>query len=191
MPIAGLLFGKGSGKESLLPRMYQGLLLQEQILRYSTAIFCAVSILCLAYIISGWNQVYQIRKMITPLKEEIEGRTAVYKEFETRNRELQAVLPDINYLNVESATPDIQRSLVTLQTLNREKIRVKDMEVKNIGRELALQIKGNIAANSYGELQSCFRKLVDDIKAVEGIQGVTEKLDLVSKDFSIELTWKQ
>jgi len=191
MPIAGLLFGKGSGKESLLPRMYQGLLLQEQILRYSTAIFCAVSILCLAYIISGWNQVYQIRKMITPLKEEIEGRTAVYKEFETRNRELQAVLPYINYLNVESATPDIQRSLVTLQTLNREKIRVKDMEVKNIGRELALQIKGNIAANSYGELQSCFRKLVDDIKAVEGIQGVTEKLDLVSKDFSIELTWKQ
>jgi hypothetical protein len=68
---------------------------------------------------------------------------------------------------------------------------VKDIEIKNTGRDLALQIKGNISANSFGELQSRFRKLIDDIKAVDGMQGVSEKLDLVSRDFSVELIWKQ
>jgi len=191
LPIAGLLIGKRSGKESLLPRTYQGFLLQERILRYSMAIFCVISIVCLSYIISGWNQVCQIRNMIAPLKAEIAGRAVVYEQFESRSRDLQAVLPYIQYLNSESATPDIQKSLVTLQALNRDKIKVKDIEIKNTGRDLALQIKGNISANSFGELQSRFRRLIDDIKAVEGMQGVSEKLDLVSRDFSVELTWKQ
>jgi hypothetical protein len=191
LPIAGLLIGKRLGKESLLPRTYQGLLLQERILRYSMAIFCVISIVCLGYIISGWNQVCQIRTMIAPLKAEIAGRAVVYEQFESRSRELQIVLPYIQYLNGESAAPDIQKCLVTLQALNRDKILVKDIEIKNTGRDLAIQIKGNISANSFGELQSRFRRLIDDIKAVEGMQGVSEKLDLVSRDFSVELTWKQ
>lgn len=91
----------------------------------------------------------------------------------------------------ESSTPDIVKSLVSLQTLNRDKVKVKEMEVKNSGRELAIQIKGQVISDSYNELQGRFRKLADDIKAIEGIQGVSEKLDLVSKEFSIELTWRQ
>jgi len=115
----------------------------------------------------------------------------VYEEFESRNKEFQEALPFINYLNEESATPDIQKSLVVLQTLNRDKVKVKDIEIKNTGRELALQIKGHISANTYNELQSLFRKLADDIRVAEGVQGVSEKLDLINKDFSVELTWKQ
>jgi hypothetical protein len=191
IPIAGLLFGKGPGKESLLPRAYRGILLQQSILRYSAAVFFIVSLLSLGYIISGWNQAYQIRKMIAPLKAEIAGRAVVYEEFESRNKEFQEALPFINYLNEESATPDIQKSLVVLQTLNRDKVKVKDIEIKNTGRELALQIKGHISANTYNELQSLFRKLADDIRVAEGVQGVSEKLDLINKDFSVELTWKQ
>jgi hypothetical protein len=191
IPIAGLFVGKASGKESLLPRAYQNLLLQERILSFSIAIFLIISFLCLGYIISGWNQAHQIGKLIAPLKAEISSRARVYEEFESRNKEFQEALPFINYLNGEFATPDIQKSLVVLQTLNRDKVKVKDVEIKNTGRELALQIKGHISANTYSELQSLFRKLADDIRLAEGVQGVSEKLDLINKDFSVELTWKQ
>jgi hypothetical protein len=191
IPIAGLFVGKASGKESLLPRAYQSLLLQEQILHYSIAVFLIISFLCLGYIISGWNQAQQIRKLIAPLKAEISSRARVYEEFESRNKKFQEALPFINYLNGEFATPDIRKSLVILQALNRDKVKVKDIEIKNKGHELALQIKGHISADTYSELQSRFRKLADDIRSAEGVQGISEKLDLVNKDFSVELTWKQ
>jgi hypothetical protein len=190
LPIAGLLIGKRSGRESLLPRTYQGLLLQERVLQFSAAVFFIVSLACLGYIISGWNQAYQMRKMIAPLKAEIAGRASVYEEFQSRNRELQVLLPYIRYLNGESERPDIQKSLVALQSLNREKVKVKDVEIKNTGSELSFQIKGQISADSYGELQSRFRRLVDDIRQVEGVRSISEKMDLVSKEFSIEMTWK-
>ena len=190
LPIAGLFLGKGSASESLLPKAYQGAILQEHVLRYASAVFLIVSFLCLGYIISGWNQARQIRTILNPLKAEIGGKAKAYEEFESRNREFQEVFPYINYLNGESATPDIQKSLTALQTLNRDKVKVKEIEINNAGQTLTLQIKGHIAANTYGELQSRFRKLVDDIKSAKGIQALSEKLDLVSKDFSIEMTWK-
>jgi hypothetical protein len=190
LPIAGLLVEKTSNRDNLLPRMYQEILMQECILRYASAVFLIVSFLCLGYIISGWNQARQIHTMINPIKAEIGGKAKAYEEFESRNREFQEVLPYINYLNGESAAPDIQKSLTALQTLNRDKVNVKEIEIKNTGQALTLQIKGHIAANTYGELQSCFRKLVDDIKSAKGVQALSEKLDLVSKDFSVEMTWK-
>ncbi len=189
-PISGLFLGKKSAKESLLPKIYRRGIIQERFLRYGSAAFMIVSLLCLGYIISGWNQARQIRAMIDPLKAEIGIKARVYEEFETRNREFQAVLPYINYMNGEAAAPDIQKSLVALQTLNREKIKVKEIEIKNTGQELALQIKGNISANTYGDLQLCFRRLADDVKSVKSVQNLSEKLDLASKDFSIDVTWK-
>jgi len=191
IPIAGLFLGKGSAKESLLPKEYQSTIVHERILRYVSVVFMIVSFLCLGYIISGWNQARQIRAMIDPIKAEIGGKVKVYEEFESRNRELQEALPYINYLNGESSTPDIQKSLAALSALNRDKVRVKEIEIKNMGQDLAFQIKGHITANTYGDLQSCFRKLADDLKSVKGVQGLSEKLDLTSKDFSIEITWKQ
>jgi hypothetical protein len=190
LPIAGLLIGKRSAKESLLPKTYQGTILQERILRYASVVFLIVSFLCIGYIISGWNQARQIRTMIDPLKIEIGGKVKAYEEFESRNRELQEILPYINFLNRESATPDIQKSLTVLQTLNRDKVKVKEIEINNTGQALVLSIKGHIAANTYGELQSRFTKLVDDIKSAKGVQALSQKLDLVSKDFNVEMTWK-
>lgn len=190
VPIAGLFLGKESAKESLLPKVYQRGIIQERILRYASAVFMIVSFLCLGYIISGWNQARQIRAMIDPLKAEIGIKAKAYEEFESRNSEFQDALPYINYLNGESATPDIQKSLVALQILNREKVKVKEVEIKNTGQGLAIQIKGAIAAKTYGDLQSCFRRLADDVKSVKGTQNISEKLDLASKDFSIDMTWK-
>ena len=69
-------------------------------------------------------------------------------------------------------------------------MKVKEVEIKNIGQELAIQIKGNIAVKTFGDLQSCFRRLADDVKSVKGVQNLSEKLDLASKDFSIDMTWK-
>jgi hypothetical protein len=191
IPTAGLFLGKESAKESLLPKVYHSRIAHERILQYASVIFMIVSFLCLGYIISGWNQARQIHAMIDPIKAEIAGKVKVYEEFELRNRELQEVLPYINYLNGESSTPDIQKSLAALSALNQDKVRVKDIEVKNMGQELAFQIKGHITASTYGDLQSCFRKLADDLKSAKGVQGLSEKLDLTSKDFSIEMTWKQ
>ena len=102
----------------------------------------------------------------------------------------RSVLPYINYLNAESAKPDIQKALATLQILNRDKVRVEEIEIINPGEELTIRVKGHITANTYGDLQSCFRKLADDMKSAKSGQVLVEKLDLTSKDFNIETTWK-
>lgn len=190
-PVAALFLGNESAKESLLPKAYTRGITQERILRYASVVFLIVSFLCLGYIVTGLNQTRQIHAMIEPLKQDIEKKAKIYEEFEMRNKEFQEVLPYINYLNGESSAPDIQRFLVGLQTLNRQNVKVREIEIKNTGQELAVHIKGSITTNTYGDLQSCFRRLTDDIKAVSGIQNLSEKLDLANKDFSIGMTWKQ
>ncbi|HPB37192.1 MAG TPA: hypothetical protein PK125_03430 [Syntrophorhabdus sp.] len=190
IPVAGLFLGKGHVRESLLPKLYQRVVSQEHFMRYASVAFVIVSLLCLGYIISGWNQVRQIRGMIDPIKAEIGSKRRVYEELESRNKDLQAVLPYINYLNAESAKPDIQKALATLQILNRDKVRVEEIEIINPGEELTIRVKGHITANTYGDLQSCFRKLADDMKSAKSGQVLIEKLDLTSKDFNIETTWK-
>ena len=190
IPVAGLFLGKGHVRESLLPKLYQRVVSQEHFMRYASIAFVIVSLLCLGYIISGWNQVRQIRGMIDPIKAEIGSKRRVYEELESRNKDLQAVLPYINYLNAESAKPDIQKALATLQILNRDKVRVEEIEIINPGEELTIRVKGHITANTYGDLQSCFRKLADDMKSAKSGQVLVEKLDLTSKDFNIETTWK-
>lgn len=191
LPIAGLFVGKGSGRESLLPSLYSTLLLEEKVLRWGVAVFLVLSFLSLGYIFSEWNQARQIQKIIAPLRADIAERTQVYEDLEAKRRALQGALPYIRYLQAESATPDIRQSLLFLQVFHKEKVTVRDVEIKSTGQDLALQIKGHIRADTYGELQSRFRKLIDDVRASEGVQGVSEKLDLVARDFSVDVRWKQ
>ena len=190
LPISGLLSAKRDDKENLLPQSYRGFVLQEKVLHLCTAFLVIASILCLGYLLSGLNQIRGIERLIEPLKAEIRGRAEAYGELEARKREFQALQPFVDYWNSETTTPNVQKAMVALQGVRREKVKIKEIEIKNDGRQLALQLKGGVGPSSYGELQSNFHTLVESVKGMEGVQLSSEKLDLVTRDFIIEAGWK-
>ncbi|MCX5802922.1 MAG: hypothetical protein NTU69_05225 [Proteobacteria bacterium] len=80
--------------------------------------------------------------------------------------------------------------MIALQSLQVENIRIKDIEVKNDRQALIVQIKGIVVARTYTELQLNFQKLLSNIKKTDGMEVSSQKVDLISKDFSIEVKWK-
>jgi hypothetical protein len=190
LPIAAILTAKKFRRESLLPKTYRGFLVQKTILLLCIGVFLLSSVLGLGYMMLRFYEVYSIKKSITPLKDVLIGRQGVYNEFVDSNRELQKFTPLLNYLNTENATPDIQKALIALQSLQVENIRIKDIEVKNDRQALIVQIKGIVVARTYTELQLNFQKLLSNIKKTDGMEISSQKVDLIGKDFSIEVKWK-
>jgi hypothetical protein len=190
LPIAAILTAKKFRRESLLPKTYRGFLVQKTILLLCIGVFLLSSVLGLGYMMLRFYEVYSIKKSIAPLKDTLIGRQGVYNEFVDSNRELQKFTPLLNYLNTENATPDIQKALIALQSLQVENIRIKDIEVKNDRQELIVQIKGIVVARTYTELQLNFQKLLSNIKKTDGMEISSQKVDLIGKDFSIEVKWK-
>jgi hypothetical protein len=135
-------------------------------------------------------EVYAIKKIIAPLKNEMAGKQRIYSEFEERNKELQKLIPLVNYLNTESTTPDVQKALIGLQSLYTDNVKVNEIEIKNDRQALIIQIKGIVIAMTYTELQSNFQQLLSSIKKIDGMEISSQKVDLISRNFSIEVKWK-
>ena len=190
LPISALLVSKKFLKENLLPQVYRGFIIQKTILKYCIYFFIIASTIGLGTMMTRFYEVYAIKKIIAPLKNEMAGKQRIYSEFEERNKELQKLIPLVNYLNTESTTPDVQKALIGLQSLYTDNVKVNEIEIKNDRQALIIQIKGIVIAMTYTELQSNFQQLLSSIKKIDGMEISSQKVDLISRNFSIEVKWK-
>lgn len=190
LPIAALSVHTSITRENLLPPAYQGFLLQRTILTICIAFFLICSLAGLGYVVMKSFEAYGVTKYFGPLRQEIERRQAIYTEYVERKRQLEKYMPYIKYVNDEYATPDVQKALILLQSISHENIMIKEVELKNDRQQLIVELKGLIFARTYSQLQSNFENLLSYAKKVEGMEIVSQKLDLKTKDFVLNLRWK-
>ncbi len=99
-------------------------------------------------------------------------------------------MPLINYLNAENAAPDVQKALIALQSLHANNVKINEIEIRNDGQALIVQIKGAVMPGPYTELQSNFQQLLGSIRKINGTEITSQDVDLVSRAFSIGVKWK-
>ena len=190
LPISALLAAKKARKENLLTRAYRAFIVQKGILTYCIYFFIIASIIGSGTMMTRIYEIYAIKKIMAPIRAEMATKQTVYREFEEKSRELQKFMPAINYLNAEYTTPDVQKALIGLQSLYTNNIKINDVEIRNDRQVLLIQIKGIIMSRQYTELQSRFQQLLDSIKKIEGMEISSQNIDLINRNFFVQVRCK-
>jgi hypothetical protein len=192
IPISAILPVKVPEYGNLLPLGYRSLYRQKTILAYYAAFFLLLSIIGLGYIKMKYSEIAATKKEIDSLRSEIRGMESIRIGYENRKREFDKVASLINFVNTMNSSPDIQKALVALSSI--KELRDKDINIVSIDINpeetiVRIKLKGSVAAANFTAMQQAYQNLIKAIKKTEGIEIVSDKIDIKDKGFQIELKY--
>jgi hypothetical protein len=190
IPIAALVHARELRASSLLPLVYQGVNIQRKIMVCAIAVLLFLSVLGIGYIGVKMTNVMLTKGEITRTRQDIAGKQSVINEYEKVSKELQRLMPLIDFMNTANTSLDMQKVLLSLQVFSSKNVNVKTINIKDEKESLLLQVEGSILFRSYKELQSNYEKTIDVIKKTKELEIVEQSLDLKSGDFRVDLKWK-
>jgi len=193
IPISAMLNIEGMKDGNLLPESYRRLQRQKTILAYYTTFFLLLSIIGLGYIKIKHAEIAEIKKEIGLLRSEIRGMESIRIGYENKKKELDKVMPLINFMNAMNSSANLQKVLVSLSSI--KELRDKDINIVSIdinpeGTVVRIKLKGNVTAADFTAMQQAYQNLVKAMKKAEGIEIVSDKIDIKDKSFQIELKIK-
>jgi hypothetical protein len=190
IPIAALVHARELRASSLLPLVYQGVNIQRKIMVCAIAVLLFLSVLGIGYIGVKMTNVMLTKGEITRTRQDIAGKQSVINEYEKVSKELQRLMPLINFMNTANTSLDIQKVLLSLQVFSNKNVNVKTINIKDEKESLLVQVEGSILFRSYKELQSNYENTIDVIKKTKELEIVEQSLDLKSGNFRVDLKWK-
>jgi hypothetical protein len=190
VPISAFLHDKELRKNNLLPEYYKSLLFQKMVLKYGIVSFLLFSLVGAGYTGMKVVGISSLKDNITTLRREINEKQPIVSEYETQSKELQQLMPTVNFMNTLNASPDVQKVLIALQCLSMKNVKTQSISINNDKDLLQIQVNGSISSNNFAELQSTYKDLLGEIKKVNNLEISTQKLELKSKSFSLDLRWK-
>lgn len=190
VPISAFLHDKELRKNNLLPEYCKSLLFQKMVLKYGIVSFLLFSLVGAGYTGMKVVGISSLKDNITTLRREINEKQPIVSEYETQSKELQQLMPTVNFINTLNASPDVQKVLIALQCLSMKNVKTQSISINNDKDLLQIQVNGSISSNNFAELQSTYKDLLGEIKKVNNLEISTQKLELKSKSFSLDLRWK-
>ncbi len=193
IPLSAMLNIKGMEEGSLLPESYRSLHRQKTILAYYVVFFMLLSIIGLGYIKTKYSEIATTKRKIDSLRSEIKGMESIRTGYENNKKELDKVMPIINFINTMNSSPDMQKALVALsliKELHDKDINIVSIDINPEGSMVRIKLKGSVAAENFTVMQQDYQRLVNAIKKTEGIEIVSDKIDIKDKGFQIELKYR-
>ncbi len=188
--LAAALCHSGGGTGNLLPRPYQSLRLKKRILSVSIAallLFSAVGVGSIAFSLS---RISSSKQRIEGLRKEIAEKGSLVSEYERLHGELQKVQPLIDSMNKARSSPDVQRALAALASVPTECVRIRSIRISPKENDLIINLQGVLITGSFTEMDKQYRDLIHRVGAAEGVEILSQGLDLKNMAFSIEARWK-
>jgi hypothetical protein len=189
VPISAMLNIKGIKDGNLLPESYRNVYRQKTILAYYTTFFLLLSIVGLGYIKVRYAEIAAIKKEIDLLRSEIRSMESIRIGYENKKREFDKIASLINFVNTMNSSPDFQRVLIVLSSIKelRDKnINIVSIDMNPEGTIVRIKLKGSVAAANFTAMQQAYQNLVKAIKKTEGLEIVSDKIDIKDKGFYIE-----
>ncbi|MEN6317696.1 MAG: hypothetical protein ABFD82_02925 [Syntrophaceae bacterium] len=185
--ISALIFGQKLRNENLLPLKYRVLQVQKLIASYSIIFFVLFSLIGLSFSIINLSQISQINEKINFLRSDLGEIDAITSTYEKDMGKMQQILPLINYVKEAQTSPDIQKTLISLNFLPMDGVHVQSIQVNNKKNSLHIQMTGIITAKSYGDMHRVFIKLLNNFNAVLGMTVITKNIELKNGNFQIDI----
>ncbi len=189
-PIAAALHEKALSSCDMLPESYRGIFTQRKILAYAVIVFLVFSLMGIGYIGLKLFDISLTSKEINFLRQGIGVRQPIIGDFTSTSKELQKLMAPITFMNQINTSPDMQKVLISLKTLNMQGVNIGAIAVSNSKGTCLISIEGHIKAQTYTDLQSNYQNVLDGLKKINEFETVSQSLDLKMKNFKIELKWK-
>lgn len=189
-PISAALHEKALSSCDMLPEGYRGIFTQRKILAYAVVVFLVFSLIGMGYMGLKFFDISLTSKEINILRQGIGVRQPIIGDFTNTSKELQKLMSSITFMNQVNASPDMQKVLVSLQTLNMSGINIGTIAISNSKEACLISIEGHIKAQTFTDLQLNYQNVLDGLKKIKEFENVSQSLDLKMQNFKIELKWK-
>jgi hypothetical protein len=190
IPIAALFHGRELRASSLLPLVYQSVIIQRKIIVYAMAVFLFLSVFGVGYTGVKLTKAILVKGEIKKTRLDISERQSIVDEHEKVSNELQKLMTLMNFMNTVNTSLDMQKVLLSLQVFSNKAINVKTINIKDEKESLLLQVEGSIIFRNFKELQSNYENTIDAIKKTNELEIVEQSLDLKTGNFRVDLKWK-
>ena len=190
VPITALLPDSEMKKGSIVPRDYRAMLMQKAILTWCLMFFVVCSVFGLGYIKLRLSDLASLKSGTGYLASEIKALGPVRRAYETRNAEMQKLMPLLDLAKSATVSPDAQKALMALQGLHMDKVNVRSIEINAAENVLNLHVRGTITAPDYAVMQKVYQNLIDALRNTPGIEVASQKIDLKDKSFQIEARYR-
>ncbi|MBI5213200.1 MAG: hypothetical protein HY957_07505, partial [Nitrospirae bacterium] len=100
----------------------------------------------------------------------------------------------INFINAVNASPDMQKALIAVSSFKdpgMKSVNIQSVDIIPEGNALRISIKGSAAAKDLIEMQQAYQNLVVSIKKTKGMQLLSDRIDISSKSFQMELKYTE
>ncbi|MBI5328949.1 MAG: hypothetical protein HZB80_11790 [Deltaproteobacteria bacterium] len=190
-----ILKGKASREllehSNILPVKYKSILNLRTILSYSVAMFLILSVIGLLYIIVKIPDVRIAKRRIEVLRAEIKSIETAGSIFAGKKAELEKFMPVIKIANEINSAPEIQKALLVISSLDFTNISINNIDMKTDTDGIKLSVKGKIDAKNLSDIQMRRQSLIDSMKKAEGMEVLSDKLDMKEKTFEAEAVYKK
>lgn len=190
IPMSAMLNIKGIKGGNLLPGKYRSFYRQKTILSYYTALFLIFSVIGMVYLKMKLSETADMKRKIASLRAEIRGMESIRIGYENKKREFDKIASLINFVNTMNSSPDIQKALVALSSikeLHGKDINIGSVDINPGGNMVHVKLKGSVTAANFTAMQQTYQNLVKAIKKTEGMEIVSDRIDIKDKGFQIEL----
>lgn len=177
-------------QNSILTAGYKTFQRIKTALSYSSILFLFIVLFGGGYIAAKSFSVMETKNKIASLRSEINGMESSSHEYMNHKAEVQKLIPLVELTNRMNSTPDFQRALLALSHLTLTNILINSANLTGEGAALKLTIAGSVKEDSLAEMQMRYQNLVDSLLMTEGVIVSSKRIEINSKTFHIEATFK-
>ncbi|MFN3479876.1 MAG: hypothetical protein ACK415_05775 [Thermodesulfovibrionales bacterium] len=177
--------------KDLLTAEYKKFYWTKLFLRYSTALFLALSVISLGYAGYTIKHILDTRSKLDSIRRSLPDVRATLSMYDARKSELSVYMPFIKSLQDASKIPDIQRLLYLLSGLKRDNIRIDSITITTSDNVLKIEMRGSVRTSGFADAQMYYQRMIDSISPSNGFSIKGQGLELKDKSFHIEMEYQE
>jgi len=174
----------------LLPQEYRENLFTQKVLKKGTYVFCGIAVLILLMIAFKLFSITATEETIRTLRLKeghlIESVNAHQLVIDEKN----LLTPIITKLHDLQGPSDIPHTLVSLNSVKVNNVRVTSLALKQDKDTIALNLAGNITSTGFAPTQQSFEALGDALRQLPGMTITNKQLDPKNQTYVIDAVYK-
>ncbi|HAK88650.1 MAG TPA: hypothetical protein DHV16_07560 [Nitrospiraceae bacterium] len=193
-PISAIRHLKELPAFNLLPKDYRDFYLHKTVISYLLFTLLIILTAGAFYLKAKSSEIFASKKKAEAVRSEIKGMEPIITAYENKKKEMERFMPLINFINAVNASPDMQKALIAVSSLNypgMRSINIRSINIIPEGNASRIGIKGSAPAKDLLEMQQAYQNLVVSFKNTKGIQMLSDRIDINSKEFQMELKYTE
>jgi len=175
---------------NLLPDSYQSAQLQQTVLRRSSQLFAAASVVVALVIIQQLVTLRGLQTTIRDLQRNESGLTEIVQAHQNAVAQRDQAVPLLSLISALQTAPDIPDMMVAIDGLRITQTSINTLLARRDQETLTVQLTGTVTANSFAAAQERFEALLSALQQIKGVSLGPHQLDVKTQSFTIEVIRK-